>query len=81
MIQLNQVRLHRGSKLLFEQVSLRLETGHRLGLIGANGSGKSSLFSLLLGELEADTGEAETGAGNVIAHVAQINPSGSRRAR
>jgi ATP-binding cassette subfamily F protein 3 len=80
VIQLNQVRLHRGSKLLFEEVSFRLEAGHRLGLVGANGSGKTSLFAMLLGQLEADAGEVVTGASHVVAHVAQLSPSGSQPA-
>lgn len=47
-----------------------------MGLIGANGSGKSSLFALLLGELEADLGELGLDAQYEIAHVAQESPHG-----
>ncbi|NND55980.1 MAG: ATP-binding cassette domain-containing protein, partial [Xanthomonadales bacterium] len=52
MISLNQVSLRRGSKLLFENATLQAHAGHRVGLVGANGSGKSSLFAMLLGKLE-----------------------------
>ncbi len=45
-----------------------------MGLIGANGSGKSSLFAMLLGDIEADTGDLELDAADVIAHVAQESP-------
>jgi ATP-binding cassette subfamily F protein 3 len=46
-----------------------------MGLIGANGSGKSSLFAMLLGELEADDGELGIHANDQIAHVAQESPN------
>ena len=54
MLQLRQVELRRGVKLLFENANLQIHGGQRMGVIGVNGSGKSSLFSLVLGELEAD---------------------------
>ncbi|HEV3010384.1 MAG TPA: ATP-binding cassette domain-containing protein, partial [Burkholderiales bacterium] len=56
MIRLSQVSLRRGAKLLLEQTDLVLNPGERAGLIGANGSGKTSLFALLRGELHADKG-------------------------
>jgi len=48
-----------------------------MGLIGANGSGKSSLFAMLLGELEPDDGELGLHPDDIFAHVAQESPSGS----
>ena len=54
MLQLNQIELRRGAKLLFENASLQAHAGQRMGVIGVNGSGKSSLFALILGQLEAD---------------------------
>ena len=60
-----------------QNVSFQLHAGQRMGLIGANGSGKSSLFAMLLGELEADDGELGLRPGEVIAHVAQESPHGS----
>jgi len=48
-----------------------------MGLIGANGSGKTSLFAMLLGELESDEGELAIHSKDVIAHVAQESPSGT----
>ena len=53
MIRLSQVTLRRGTKVLLEGADLALNPGERVGLIGANGSGKSSLFALLRGELHA----------------------------
>lgn len=77
MLSLQNVGLRRGRKVLFENASFQLHPGQRLGLIGANGSGKSSLFAMLLGELEHDGGEFHVHADDVIAYVAQESPSGS----
>src|SRR5215472_7298831 len=71
MIRLTDVTLARGNKRLLERASLTVHAGHKVGLIGANGSGKSSLFALLMGEIDADAGEVALPAGWVIAHVAQ----------
>jgi ATP-binding cassette subfamily F protein 3 len=78
MLSLSNVTLRRGARLLFEAASLQARAGERLGLIGANGSGKSSLFALLLGELDADAGEIALAPGVRIAHVAQESPTGRR---
>jgi ATP-binding cassette subfamily F protein 3 len=51
--------------------------GQRMGLIGANGSGKSSLFAMLLGDLEPDEGELGLRPDDQIAHVAQESPHGT----
>ncbi len=76
MLNLNNVSLRAGSKLLFENATFQLHAGQRLGLIGANGCGKTSLFRLLLGELEADAGEVGLDPRLEIAHVAQQSPGG-----
>src|SRR2546425_673089 len=71
MIRFSQVSLIRGTKLLLEGADLALNPGERIGLIGANGSGKSSLFALLRGELHTDKGEVDYPAQWRVAHVAQ----------
>ena len=71
MIQLTDVSLRRGTALLLEHAGATLFHGHRIGLIGANGSGKSSLLALLRGELSADTGEVAMPADWRIAHMEQ----------
>jgi ATP-binding cassette subfamily F protein 3 len=71
VIRLSQVTLRRGVKPLLEGADLALNAGERVGLIGANGSGKSSLFSMLRGELHADRGDVELPAHWRVAHVAQ----------
>lgn len=80
MIRLRQLTLTRGNKPLLETTDLTLNPGERVGLIGANGSGKSSLFALFRGELHADAGEFTLPPGWRIAHVAQETPALQRSA-
>lgn len=54
---------------------MQLHPGHKVGLTGANGAGKSSLFALLRGEMQLESGDLEMPAGWVIAHVAQETPA------
>jgi ATP-binding cassette subfamily F protein 3 len=75
MIKFTEVSLRRGTKVLFEAASLIIHPGQRVGLTGANGTGKSSLFALLQDELHADTGEVSLPDSWVIAHVAQETPA------
>jgi len=75
MIVLRALQLRRGVKVLFEDASLTFNRGQKIGVTGANGSGKSSLFALLLGELHQDAGDLEIQPGLVVAHVAQETPS------
>jgi ATP-binding cassette, subfamily F, member 3 len=71
VIRFSSVSLRRGVKPLLEGADVSINAGERIGLIGANGSGKSSLFSLLRGELHTDKGEVDFPAQWRIAHVAQ----------
>src|SRR2546425_10360384 len=80
MIRLSQVTLRRGAKLLLEGADVALNPGDKIGLIGANGSGKSSLFALLRGELHADKGELDYPARWRVAYVAQETPALERPA-
>ena len=80
MIRLSQVTLIRGSKVLLEAADVSLNPGDRIGLIGSNGSGKSSLFALLRGELHADKGEVDFPTQWRVAHVAQETPALDRPA-
>ena len=80
MLSMNQISLRQGRKLLFENVSFQVHAGQRLGLIGANGSGKTSLFSMLLGNLEPDGGELKIIHEHDIAHVAQESPNATTSA-
>ena len=75
MIQFKNLKLARGVKVLIEGASFQLHPGHKVGLTGANGAGKSSLFALLRGELHAESGDLEMPPQWVIAHVAQETPA------
>jgi ATP-binding cassette subfamily F protein 3 len=80
MLQLRQIDLRRGTRLLLEAADLSVYPGQKVGLVGANGCGKSSLFALIQGELHPDAGEVLVPAGWEIAHVAQQTPSGDQPA-
>src|SRR6185503_19765682 len=80
MIRLSQVTLRRGVKVLLEGADVVLNPGDRAGLIGANGSGKTSLFALLRDELHADKGDVDFPRNWRIAHVAQDTPALERPA-
>ncbi|PKO42718.1 MAG: ABC transporter ATP-binding protein [Betaproteobacteria bacterium HGW-Betaproteobacteria-22] len=75
MIQFKQLTLTRGLKILIENASMQLHPGHKVGLTGANGAGKSSIFAMLRGELHPEKGDLEIPAGWVVAHVAQETPA------
>jgi len=75
LIQFKQLTLTRGTKILIEGASLQLHPGHKVGLTGANGAGKSSLFAMLRGELHPEKGDFEMPASWVVAHVAQETPA------
>src|SRR5262245_50671824 len=71
MIRFSNLTLARGTKVLLENTDATLNPGDRVGLIRANGSGKSSLLALLRGGLHADKGDPEFPPQWRIAHVAQ----------
>ena len=75
MLKFTDLSLRRGTRLLFEQATFAVHAAQKVGLTGINGTGKSSLFALVQGELTPDTGEFERPAGWVIAHVAQETPA------
>ena len=80
MLKITDLSLRRGTRLLLENVELDVFPGQRMGLTGANGSGKSSLFSVIAGRLEADQGNVSLPRGTLIAEVLQETPESSRPA-
>ena len=80
MLQFEDLTLRRGPRLLFEHASFQVHPGQKVGVTGANGCGKSSLFALILDELHADGGDCRYPRGWVIAHVAQETPADPRAA-
>ncbi len=81
MLRFDHLSLRRGDRLLIRDADLTLFPGQHAGLTGANGSGKSSLFALIRGELTADAGNLEIPPDWVIAHVAQETPALETKAR
>lgn len=71
MIQLQNISLQRGTKFLLDSTSLTVFPGQKIGLIGANGCGKSTLFQMLLGKLPSDTGTVDIPKNWRVAHMAQ----------
>lgn len=80
MLQFNDLSLRRGHRLLFEHAGFQVYPGQKVGITGANGSGKSSLFALILDQLHADTGDCLFPNDWVVAHVAQEMPAEDRAA-
>lgn len=80
MITLKHISLLRGGKVLLEQADLTIFKQQKIGIIGQNGCGKSSLFKLLLGQLPLDNGELDIPKNLRIAHMAQEVASTERNA-
>ncbi|MDE0973263.1 MAG: ATP-binding cassette domain-containing protein, partial [Arenicellales bacterium] len=80
MLKITDLSLRRGSRLLLENVELDVFPGQRMGLTGANGSGKSSLFAVIAGRLEADQGNVTLPRDTLITEVLQETPDSNRTA-
>jgi ATP-binding cassette subfamily F protein 3 len=80
MITLRAVTLQRGAKRLLAGVNLTVFAGQKVGIVGANGSGKSSLLALLRGDLHCEAGDVDVQPGLTIAHVAQETPASTETA-
>lgn len=75
MISLKNIVIRRGPHVLLKEVNWTIYFKQRIGIIGANGAGKTSLFAMLLGELEADLGKLDIPSGLKLAAVAQETPA------
>ncbi|MDG1733718.1 MAG: ATP-binding cassette domain-containing protein [Thalassotalea sp.] len=75
MILAANLSLDRGTKNLIISSSFTIHPGHKVGLVGANGCGKSSLFAALLGDLQPDSGDLEMPSSWAIATVKQETPA------
>ena len=80
MIRFSHLSLMRGTKVLFDQADATLNPGEKIGLVGPNGTGKSTLFSLLQGDLHPDAGDVDFPSSWRISHVAQETPALQRPA-
>jgi ATP-binding cassette subfamily F protein 3 len=75
MLRLDRLTLARGATRLLEGTSLAVHAGQKIGIVGSNGCGKSSLFALLRGELLPEAGDVLMPSHWTIAHVAQETPA------
>jgi ATP-binding cassette, subfamily F, member 3 len=75
MIAFRNFALRRGERLLLSDVDLTLQSGWRVGVVGRNGTGKSSLFAAVRSEIEADRGDLDLSGRVRIASIAQEMPS------
>jgi ATP-binding cassette subfamily F protein 3 len=80
MLSARDLTLRRGPEPLFEQVNFTIFRGNKVGLTGANGAGKTSLFAALRGELGPDRGDIDRPAALKIAHVEQEVAASDRAA-
>lgn len=80
MITLKNLTVRRGNKILLDKSSVTLNPGERVGLVGRNGAGKSSLFAVLNGSLQEDSGELSIPAQWRMSQVAQDMPETSQSA-
>ena len=80
MLTLRQLTLSRGNKVLLKNTSLTLNEKQKIGLVGHNGCGKSTLFSLILGQLSADQGEWFLNPHIRISHLSQQLPDSEESA-
>jgi len=71
MLNFKNIAIRRGNRLLFSEASFTIHKGQKVGLTGANGTGKSSLFAMIRGQLHSDEGEFSMPPNLEIAHVAQ----------
>lgn len=75
MLKFSDLAIRRGSRQLFSNASFSIHPQQKVGLTGANGTGKSTLFSLIMGLLESDEGSFSIPPDWVIAHVKQETPN------
>ncbi len=71
MLTFSSLSLRRGTRLLIKDASFTIYRGEKVGIVGKNGTGKSSLLALMLGELQPDAGSFDRPSQLILAHVAQ----------
>jgi len=80
MLNFTNISLRRGTKLLLRDVTAVFHKPQKIGITGANGAGKSSLFALIRNEIQVDEGDLYIQANLTIAHVAQETPAVNKAA-
>ena len=71
MVQTVNLKKAYGSRVLFQEINLKLDTGKRYGLIGANGAGKSTFLKILSGHEDATEGEVQVQNGKKVGTLSQ----------
>ena len=79
MIHINDLTYRIAGRTLFEQATIAIRDGHKVGLVGRNGTGKTTLFKLILGDLSPDDGDITIRKGMRVGTVSQDAPSGKTR--
>jgi len=77
VLQITELTYRIEGRLIFDQASATIPYGHKVGLVGRNGTGKTTLLKLILGELAPETGGIEIARGHRLGHVAQEAPGGT----
>lgn len=75
MLSFSQLVLRRGARVLLQDATFSIYAGQRVGIVGRNGTGKTSLFELILGQLAPDRGDFTQPRDQVVAHVRQETPA------
>ena len=76
MLHIDKLTYRIGGRILFDNASVSITGGHKIGLVGRNGTGKSTLLRLIMGDLEADGGSVNLQRGTRVGTVAQQTPEG-----
>ena len=76
MLHINDLTFRIDGKLILEAATAAIPTGHKVGLVGRNGTGKTTLLKLITGDLAPDDGGISTSKGARLGHVAQEAPGG-----
>jgi ATP-binding cassette subfamily F protein 3 len=78
MLHINDLTYRIAGRIIFENATVAISGGQRVGLVGRNGAGKSTLFRLVLGEISPESGSVSIQPGRRVATVAQEAPDGDR---
>ncbi|UTW57354.1 ATP-binding cassette domain-containing protein [Kordiimonas sp. SCSIO 12603] len=76
MLHINDITYRIGDRVLFEQATVGIPAGHKVGFVGRNGAGKSTLLKMILGEIGPETGEIKVRPRATVGHVGQEAPGG-----
>ncbi|MDT8262438.1 ATP-binding cassette domain-containing protein, partial [Roseomonas sp. DSM 102946] len=77
VLAIHDLTVRLAGRTLLDGASLQLDPGHKIGLVGRNGVGKSTLFRVLTGQLQPDGGEVRFAARARMAYLAQEAPGGT----